>query len=238
MKYRRIIIKLSGESLAGKGESGILESRAVLDVAKEISSIAKEGVEIGLVIGAGNICRGAALEKTGVDRVTGDEMGMLGTIINSFAFNDALKSLGTKAVTLTSVPVGDFAEPYTPALAKKYLTRKYVTIFAGGTGKPFFSTDTCAAMRAIETKAEAILIAKHGVKGIYEDDPRVNPNARFRETITYKEILDRELKVMDLSAVRLLSDKDIDVCVFDMADPSNFSRVLKGERIGTVVERG
>ena len=177
--YKRILLKLSGEALSGESKSGILDSEALLNTCNAIKSIVDEGCQVCVVIGAGNICRGGLIEKTGFDRVTGDYMGMLGTVINSFAIKETLQKLGTKAVVLSAVVMEQFTETYSPELADKYLNDGYVTVFGGGTGKPFFTTDTCATMRAIETKCDAILIAKNGVEGIYDDDPRYNKNAKM-----------------------------------------------------------
>ncbi len=238
MKYNRILVKLSGEALSGDGTSGIIDSKALLSTFEVISDIAKSGVEVSIVIGAGNICRGGLIEKTGIDRVTGDKMGMLGTIINSFAIADQLNRLGNKSVALSAVKMEEFMETYSPELADKYLKEKYIVVFGGGTGKPFFTTDTCATLRAIETNSEAIFIAKNGVDGIYDDDPRVNKNAKMFKSITCSEIISRNLKVMDLTAIEMLKDKDIDVRVFNMADRNNFLRIINGEDIGTTVKKG
>ena len=169
--YRRILVKLSGEALSGNGQSGIIDHEALFNTCKSLKAIYDEGVQVTVVIGAGNICRGGLIEKTGFDRVTGDYMGMLGTVINSFAIKEALKQLGAKAVVLSAVEMERFTETYSPELADKYLNEGYVVVFGGGTGKPFFTTDTCATLRAIETKCDAILIGKNGVEGIYDDDP-------------------------------------------------------------------
>lgn len=238
MKYNRILVKLSGEALSGDGTSGIIDSKALLSTLEVIRDIAKSGVEVSIVIGAGNICRGGLIEKTGIDRVTGDKMGMLGTIINSFAIADQLNRLGSKSVALSAVKMEEFMETYSPELADKYLKEKYIVVFGGGTGKPFFTTDTCATLRAIETNSEAIFIAKNGVDGIYDDDPRVNKNAKMFKSITCSEIISRNLKVMDLTAIEMLKDKDIDVRVFNMADRNNFLRIINGEDIGTTVKKG
>ena len=235
--YKRILVKLSGEALSGDSTS-IIDSEALLSTAKEIKKIADMGVEVSIVIGAGNICRGSLVEKTGMDRVTGDYMGMLGTVINSFAMMDALKRLGNNAVVLSAVEMERFTPTYTPELADKLLKEKTIVIFGGGTGKPFFSTDTCATLRAIETHANAILMAKNGVDGIYDDDPRINKNAKMFTTIKCSEILKRKLKVMDLTAVEMLIDKDIDVRVFNAQNTDNFVKVARGEDIGTTVKKG
>ena len=236
--YQRILIKLSGEALQGNSKNGIIDPEALLNTAKAVKQIADLGVEISIVIGAGNICRGALVEKTGMDRVLGDQMGMLGTIINSFAIKDALIKQGLKTEVLSAVEVERFTPTYQPALADRLLKEKTVVIFGGGTGKPFYSTDTCASLRAIETNCEAILIAKNGVDGIYDDDPKVNKNAKKFDTIKCSEIIARNLKVIDLSAVELLKDKDIDVCVFNMSNFDNFKKVVLKEHIGTTIMKG
>ena len=236
--YRRILVKLSGEALSGEAKAGILDSEALLKTCQSIKAIYDDGVQVTIVIGAGNICRGGILEKTGFDRVTGDYMGMLGTVINSFAIKETLNKLGVKAVVLSGVTMEQFTESYSPSLADEYLNKGYVTVFGGGTGKPFFTTDTCATLRAIETNCDAILIAKNGVDGIYDDDPRINKNAKLYKEINCSTIIEKNLKVMDLTAVEMLKDKNIDVCVFNAQNPDNFVKVVRGERLGTVVKKG
>lgn len=235
--YSRILVKLSGESLAGQGKEGIIESEALLNSAKVVKQIAEQGIQVTVVIGAGNICRGSVIEKTGIDRVSGDYMGMLGTVINCIALKEALVKLGQKAVVLSAVDV-TFTETYSPELADKYLKENYVVLFGAGTGKPFFTTDTCATLRAIEIKANAILIAKNGVDGIYSDDPRYNKAATLYKEIKCSEIIKNDLKVMDLSAVEMLKDKDIDVRVFNASKPENFIKAARGEEIGTTIKKG
>lgn len=238
MKYKRVIVKLSGEALAGSHKSGILETKDVLQISKILIEIANKGIDVGVVIGAGNICRGAILEKVGVDRVTGDKMGMLGTIINSFAIADAIKNLGHKASTLSSIDMTQFCETFDVSVTDKLFKEGNIVVFGGGTGKPFYSTDTCAALRAIEIGADAILMAKNGVDGIYDDNPLINKDAKMFKEITCSEIIRRELKVIDESAARLLMDKDIDVAVFNMANIENFIKVLNGENVGTIIKKG
>lgn len=235
--YSRILLKLSGEALSGKGESGILDSEALLNTAKAIKAIVEAGSEVSVVIGAGNIARGSLVEKTGIDRVSGDHMGMLGTVINCIALKETLVKLGQKAVVLSAVDV-TFVETFTPELADKYLKEKYVVLFGAGTGKPFFTTDTCATLRAAEINANAIFIAKNGVDGIYSDNPLVNKDAYMFKEISCSEIIKRDLKIMDLSAVEMLKDKDIDVRVFNMNNTENFVKVAKGEDIGTTIKKG
>ena len=235
--YSRILVKLSGESLAGQGKEGIIESEALLNSAKVIKQLADNGSQVAVVIGAGNICRGSVIENSGIERVSGDYMGMLGTVINCIALKEALVKIGQKAVVLSAVDV-TFVETYSPELADKYLKEKYVVMLGAGTGKPFYTTDTCAALRAIEIKADAILMGKNGVDGIYSDDPRFNKDAKLYKEITCSEILDKNLKVMDLSAVELIKEKYVDVRVFNANKAENFLKAANGEDIGTVIKRG
>jgi len=235
--YSRVLLKLSGEALSGGKKDGILDSEALLNTAKAVKAIVDAGSEVSIVIGAGNIARGSLVEKTGIDRVSGDYMGMLGTVINCIALKETLVTLGQKAVVLSAVNV-TFTETYSPELADKYLKEKYVVLFGAGTGKPFFTTDTCATLRAIEINADAILIAKNGVDGIYSDNPLTNNEAFMFKEITCSEIIKRNLKVMDLTAVEMIKDKDIDVRVFNMNNTENFARVARGEDIGTTIKKG
>ena len=235
--YSRILLKLSGEALSGGRKDGILDSEALLNTAKAVKTIIDTGAEVSIVIGAGNIARGSLIEKTGIDRVSGDYMGMLGTVINCIALKEVLVKLGQKAVVLSAVDV-TFTETYSPELADKYLKEKYVVLFGAGIGKPFFTTDTCASLRAIEINADAILIAKNGVDGIYSDNPLTNKNAFMFKEITCSEIIRRDLKVMDLTAVEMLKDKDIDIRVFNMNNTDNFAKIARGEDIGTTIKKG
>ncbi len=236
--YKRILIKLSGEALAGDKSNGILDPEALLNISKVIKEIAQTGTEVCVVIGAGNICRGSLVEKSGIERVTGDKMGMLGTIINSFALANTLQNNQQNAVVLSAVPMETFTPTFSKELADKYLKEKTVVVFGGGTGKPFFTTDTCATLRAIEVGCDAILIAKNGVDGIYSDDPRVNKDAYMFKEITCSEIIAKNLKVMDLTAVEMLKDQNIDVRVFNMQNPDNFLKVVRKEDVGTTIKRG
>ncbi len=236
--YKRILIKLSGEALAGDKSNGILDPEALLNISKVIKEIAQTGTEVCVVIGAGNICRGSLVEKSGIERVTGDKMGMLGTVINSFALANSLQNNQQNAVVLSAVPMETFTPTFSKELADKYLKEKTVVVFGGGTGKPFFTTDTCATLRAIEVGCDAILIAKNGVDGIYSDDPRVNKDAYMFKEITCSEIIAKNLKVMDLTAVEMLKDQNIDVRVFNMQNPDNFLKVVRKEDVGTTIKRG
>ena len=235
--YSRILLKLSGEALSSGHKDGILDSEALLKTANAIKAIVDAGSEVAIVIGAGNIARGSMIEKTGISRVSGDYMGMLGTVINCIALKEKLVSIGQKAVVLSAVEV-TFTETYSPELADKYLKEKCVVLFGAGTGKPFFTTDTCASLRAIEINADAILIAKNNVDGIYSDNPLTNKDATMFKEITCSEILKRNLKIMDLSAVELLKDKDIDVRVFNANDTENYVKVARGDDIGTTIKKG
>lgn len=236
--YKRILIKLSGEALAGDKSNGILDPEALLNISKVIKEIAQTGTEVCVVIGAGNICRGSLVEKSGIERVTGDKMGMLGTVINSFALANTLQNNQQNAVVLSAVPMETFTPTFSKELADKFLKEKTVVVFGGGTGKPFFTTDTCATLRAIEVGCDAILIAKNGVDGIYSDDPRVNKDAYMFKEITCSEIIAKNLKVMDLTAVEMLKDQNIDVRVFNMQNPDNFLKVVRKEDVGTTIKRG
>ncbi len=236
--YKRILIKLSGEALAGDKSNGILDPEALLNISKVIKEIAQTGTEVCVVIGAGNICRGSLVEKSGIERVTGDKMGMLGTVINSFALANTLQNIQQNAVVLSAVPMETFTPTFSKELADKYLKEKTVVVFGGGTGKPFFTTDTCATLRAIEVGCDAILIAKNGVDGIYSDDPRINKDAYMFKEITCSEIIAKNLKVMDLTAVEMLKDQNIDVRVFNMQNPDNFLKVVRKEDVGTTIKRG
>lgn len=235
--YKRILIKISGEALSGN-DNQVINHEALFSTINVVKEITNLGVQVALVVGAGNICRGALIEKNGIDRVVGDKMGMLGTEINALALMSALQQVGKKAVVLSAVPMETFVETHNPELAKKYLNEGYVVIFGGGIGKPFYSTDTCATQRAIEINADAILMAKNGVEGIYSDDPRLNKNAVLFDEIKSSTIVEKELKVMDLSAAKMLLDQDIDVKVFNMANPDNFIKAAKGEKVGTTIKRG
>jgi len=236
--YHRILIKISGEALAGNKQSGILDPEALLSISRTIKKIADQGTQICVVVGAGNILRGSIGETVGIERVTGDYMGMLGTEINAFGLCNSLKNNQQNAVVLSAISIGDFAEVFTPEGAIKHLEEGKIVVFGGGTGKPFFTTDTCATLRAIECQCDAILIAKNGVDGIYSDDPRKNKEAYMFKEITCSEIIKRDLKVMDLSAVEMLKDQDIDVRVFNMNDPENFLRVARKEEVGTTIKKG
>ena len=236
--YKRVLLKFSGEAL--KGDSNIIFEPSLLnDLTKMLKNLNQEGTEICIVIGAGNIWRGKFAESLGLNRVSGDYMGMLGTVINAVTLSSALNNLGVDTIVTSAVPaIEGVTLPYSVELADKAMKENKVVFLAGGTGKPYFSTDTACTMRAIELKCDAILIGKNGVDGIYSDDPNKNPNAKFYKEITFSEILKEKLEVMDLSAIELIKDKDIDVRVFSMSNPDNFIKVAKGEKLGTVCKKG
>ena len=236
--YKRIVLKISGESLAGdKANGSILDISILNDYAKVIKELVNEGVQVSIVVGAGNIWRGKIAENMGMDRATGDYMGMLGTIMNALAIQNILEQNDVKTRVMTSLPINAVAEPYIRRKAITHLEKGYVVIFGGGTGNPFFSTDTAAALRASEIGAEVILMAKNGVAGVYSADPKVNREAILYSQITYIDVIQQQLKVMDTTAVSLCMDNNIDIVVFNMSDTSNLIRVINGEKIGTTIRK-
>jgi uridylate kinase len=231
--FERILLKLSGESLMGPREYGI--DRATIDaVAEEIVGVAREGVQTAIVAGAGNIYRGMAAAAEGMDRATADYAGMLATVLNSLALQDALEDRGVNTRVLSALEVKEVAEPYIRRRAIRHLEKGRIVIFAAGTGNPFFTTDTAAALRALEINADAILMAKHGTSGVYVDDPRLDPNAEFLPELTHLEAIERGLSVMDTTALSLCMDNSLPIHVFALA-AGNIRRVVGGERIGTLI---
>jgi len=232
--FQRILLKLSGEALMGDREYGIDADR-VQAIARQISDVHDRGVEIAAVVGAGNIYRGMAGAAAGMDRSTADYMGMLATVLNALTLQDALEHMGVHTRLQSAITIAEVAEPYIRRRAMRHLEKKRVVIFAAGTGNPFFTTDTAAAVRALEIDADAILMAKNGVEGVYSDDPRSNPDAEFLPEITHMEALQRGLKVMDSTALSLCMDNGLPIHVFNMDDESNIQRIVSGERVGTLV---
>lgn len=232
-KYKRILLKLSGESLMGHQGYGIDPER-LGSYAQQIAELNKAGVEVGIVIGGGNIFRGLSGAAKGFDRVKGDQMGMLATVINSLALSSALESAGCPARVLTSIGMFPIGEPYSPARAIETLEAGRVTIIAGGTGNPFFTTDTASALRAVEIKAE-VMFKGTRVDGIYTADPEKDPTATKFDKITYDEIYNRGLRIMDLTATTLCRENGMQIVVFDMDTPGNLGKVVSGENIGTLV---
>jgi uridylate kinase len=232
--FKRVLLKLSGEALMGSLEYGTDPER-VETITRQINEVAARGVEIAVVVGAGNIYRGLEGAAEGMDRATADYMGMLATVLNALTLQDALEKQGAHTRVLSAIEVTEVAEPYIRRRAMRHLEKGRVVIFAAGTGNPFFTTDTAAALRALEIHAEAILMAKHGVEGVYDADPSKVPDAKFLPAITHMEALERGLRVMDSTALSLCMDNDLPIHVFNMADERNIDRILSGERVGTIV---
>ena len=235
---KRIVIKLSGEALANTQEKTILEALHLSTVAKAIKTIQGEGLEVAVVIGAGNIWRGKLAKSIGIESSTADYMGMLGTIINSLALQSALENEGVQCRVLSSIHVEQVAENYIRRRAIRHLEKGRVVIFAGGTGSPYFSTDTTASLRAMEIHADTILMAKNGVSGVYYSDPKVNANAKLIKLLTFDEMLNKKLTVMYLTAVSLIKDSAIVIRVFDMKDTKNLLQVINDQSIGTTIQKG
>ncbi|MCU9533473.1 UMP kinase [Streptococcus sp. CSL10205-OR2] len=233
-KYKRVLIKLSGEALAGERGVGI-DLPTVQKMAKEIQEVHAEGIDIALVIGGGNLWRGEPAAKAGMDRVSADYTGMLGTVMNALVMADSLKQYGVETRVQTAINMQQLAEPYIRGRALRHLEKNRIVIFAAGTGSPYFSTDTTAALRAVEIEADAILMAKNGVDGVYNDDPRKNADAIKFDELTHIEVLKQGLKIMDSTASSLSMDNDIDLVVFNLNQPGNIKRVVYGEPIGTTV---
>ena len=232
-KYRRILLKLSGEALGGESGVGICPE-AIHDMARQIGEVRQLGVEVVIVVGGGNIFRGLSGSERGIERATGDYMGMLATVMNSLAMQDALERAGCDTRVQSAIEIREVAEPYIRRRAMRHLEKKRVVIFAGGTGNPYFSTDTAAALRANEIGAEVILKATK-VDGIYDSDPKMNARAKRFEQIGYIEALQRQLKVMDSTAFSLCMDNKMPIIVFDLFKPHNLKRVVVGEQVGTLV---
>ncbi|MFN8369451.1 MAG: UMP kinase [Bacteriovoracaceae bacterium] len=235
MKYKRVLLKLSGESLAGNEKYGV--SQEVLNqLASEISSIYKQGVQLAIVIGGGNIHRGVAGSTKGMDRTTSDHMGMLATIINSLALQDTLERIGIYTRVMTAIEMKEIAEPYIRRRAVRHLEKGRLIIFAAGTGNPYFTTDTTAALRASEINADIILKATK-VDGVYDKDPMKFKDATKFDQLSYIEVLNKEIKVMDSTAITLCMDNDVDIIVFNVFEHGNIEKVIKGEKIGTLITK-
>jgi uridylate kinase len=232
--FDRIMLKLSGEALMGELDYGTDHER-VQRIAEQVTDVRNSGVEIAIVVGAGNIYRGLQGVAAGMDRATADYMGMLATVLNALTLQDALEKQGTDTRVMSAIEVSEVAEPYIRRRAMRHLEKGRVVIFAAGTGNPFFTTDTAASLRALEIHAEAILMAKHGVEGVYDADPAEVPDARFLPAITHREAIERGLKVMDSTALSLCMDNDLPIHVFNMGDDSIIDRIVRGERVGSVV---
>ena len=232
---KRVILKLSGEALSENGVGIFAEN--VKKIAKEVKDLYDQNVEMGIVVGAGNIWRGRDAEENGMERASADYMGMLGTILNSLALANALESLGLKTRTMSALQVSNVVEPYSRRNALESLSRGEIVIFAGGTGHPFFSTDTTSALRAAEINAEMILMAKNGTDGVYNDDPRRNQNAIKYTKMTFDDITNQHLKVMDSTAATLCSENNINIIVFDMNVSGNIAKAINHPEIGTLITK-
>ena len=232
--FGRILLKLSGEALMGGRDYGIDPAR-IESISHEVKQVHDLGVEVALVLGAGNIYRGIEAAADGMDRATGDYAGMLATLLNCLAVQDALERLGIHTRVLSAINVSEVAEPYIRRRAMRHLEKKRVVIFAAGTGNPFFTTDTAAALRALEVGAEALLMGKNGVDGVYDGDPQVDSSASFLPELTHRGALERGLKVMDTTALSLCMDNGLPIYVFGLDDAANIERVARGERVGTII---
>ncbi|MGG1551171.1 MULTISPECIES: UMP kinase [Paenibacillus] len=233
--YKRIVLKLSGEALAGQQGYGI-DSEIITSIAQQVKDVVELNVEVAVVVGGGNIWRGIAGSEKGMDRATADYMGMLATVMNSLALQDALENIGVPTRVQSSITMQQVAEPYIRRRAMRHLEKGRVVIFAAGTGNPYFSTDTTAALRAAEIEAEVILMAKNKVDGVYSADPFKDPTAKKFETLTYMEVISNNLGVMDSTASSLCMDNNIPLVVFNITEKGNIKRVVLGEKIGTTVK--
>jgi len=234
MAYKRILLKLSGESLMGDKQYGIDNDR-VLQYAQDIKNVFEAGIEIAVVVGGGNIFRGLSAEKSGMDRAQADYMGMLATVINCMALQNALETIGVETRLQSAIKMEQICEPYIRRRAMHHLELKKIVIFGAGTGNPYFTTDTAASLRAIEIKADVVLKGTR-VDGIYTADPEKDPNAKRYEEITYQEVYDKGLNVMDMTAITLCQENNLPIIVFDMNKPGNFMKIAEGESIGTLVK--
>ncbi len=234
-QFERVMLKLSGESLMGSLDYGTDPERLTA-VAAAIKGVHERGVEVAIVVGAGNIYRGMKGAASGMDRATADYMGMLATVLNALPLQDALEKIGVNTRVQSALEIAEVAEPYIRRRAMRHLEKRRVVIFAGGTGNPFFTTDTAAALRAVETHCEAILMAKNGVDGVYTGDPNEDPEAMLIPEITHMEAIQRGLRVMDATALTLCMENGLPIHVFNMDDERNIDRIVSGERVGTLVQ--
>lgn len=232
--FRRVVLKLSGEALMGSLSSGIDPVR-VQRVAQQVRQVHDLGVDVAIVVGAGNFVRGISQAETGMDRATGDYMGMIATLLNALPIQDALENVGLHARVLSALELHEVAEPYIRRRAIRHLEKGRVVVFAGGTGNPYFTTDTAAALRALEIDADAILMAKNGVDGVFDADPRVDPGAKLLTDVTHGEAMRRNLRVMDQTALALCGENRLPIHVFDMDAPDSIVRIARGEALGTLV---
>ena len=237
MKYKRVLLKLSGEALAGEDNFGI-NAKTVADIARQIKEAKELGVEIAIVCGGGNIWRGVTGAQMGMARSSADYMGMLATVMNGLAVQNALEQLGIQTRLLSAIEMRQVAEPYIRRRAVRHLEKGRIVIFGAGTGSPYFTTDTTAALRAAEINADVILMAKNGVDGVYSADPKLDANAVKFDEISYADVLTKDLKVMDQTAITLCKDNNIDLCVFNMQEDGNIAKACDGQKIGTTISGG
>jgi uridylate kinase len=233
--WKRVLLKLSGEAFAGEGALGV-DPDVVSSIAAEIAEVVARGVQVAVVIGGGNYFRGAELSERGMDRARADYMGMLGTVMNCLALQDFLEKAGCPTRVQTAIAMGQVAEPYIPLRAIRHLEKGRAVVFGAGLGQPYFSTDTCAAQRALEINADVVLMAK-GVDGVYDSDPKTNPNAQKFDQITYIEVLQKNLKVADATAISLCRDNNLPIHVFNLLEPGNISKAAQGAKIGTFISK-
>ena len=232
--YKRVLLKLSGEVFGGEKGIGV-DPDVVHDVASQIADVVRGGTQIGIVVGGGNYFRGAELQQRGMDRARADYMGMLGTVMNCLALQDFLEKEGIETRVQTAITMGQVAEPYIPRRAIRHLEKGRVVIFGAGAGMPFFTTDTVAAQRALEVSAEALLLAKSGVDGVYSADPKKDPSAVKYQTISFDEVLSKSLAVADAAAFSLCRENDLPIVVFDLKNKGNIARAVRGDSVGTLV---
>lgn len=235
--YKRIVLKVSGEALESEKDRSIYDEKKLKDIAKVVKSAYDLGVQISIVVGAGNIWRGRLADKVGIEHSTADYMGMLGTIMNALALQSSIENLGIDTRVMSAINVPQVCEPYIRRKAISHLEKGNVIIFAGGTGNPFFTTDSCATLRALDINADSIIMGKNGVEGVYDSDPRVNKDAKLLKKLTYSEVMSKKLAVMDLTAVAMLADSDVKIHVFNMSDPNSLLKVLEGEDIGSTISK-
>ena len=233
--YKRVLLKLSGEALSSKGNN--FDPEILKDLAQQIKDIRENDIEIAIVVGGGNFIRGKMSESLGIERVQADYMGMLATMMNAIAIQSALESAGVETRVMSAIEMQKIAEPFIVRRALRHLNKKRVVIFGAGTGSPYFSTDTTAALRASEIKANVILMAKNGVDGVYSADPKIDPKAKKYEFLTYMDLIQKGLAVMDTTATSMCMDNNIDLIVFNMNEQGNIKKAILGEKIGTVVKK-
>ena len=233
--YKRVLLKLSGEALSGEGK--LLNQDVLARLAKELKQIQEQGVQLAIVVGGGNIIRGKEMAELGVKRTQGDYMGMLGTVINALAVQNALEQIGVQTRVQTAVEMQKVAEPFILRRAVRHLEKGRIVIFGDGTGSPYFSTDTTAALRASEIDADVILMAKNGVDGVYDSDPKKNPDAKKYDKLNYMDVLNEGLQVMDSTAISMCMDNDIDLVVFNMNEPGNIVKAVNQQVNGTLITK-